>query len=107
MEVHSVLGSGFLEAVYQEALTDEFRRRGVPYRREVGFDIRYKEKKLPVSYRVDFICYETVLVELKALSGMSGSEEAQILNYLKASGLKTGLLLNFGKPSLDYRRFVL
>ena len=107
MEVHSVLGCGFLEAVYQEALREEFDRASIPYQKEVGLDIRYKDQKLPVSYRVDFICYESVLVELKALSGISGSEEAQILNYLKASDLKTGLLLNFGKPSLEYRRFVL
>ncbi len=107
MEVHSVLGCGFLEAVYQEALREEFNRVGVPYQKEVGLDICYKELKLPVSYRVDLICYDSVLVELKALSDLSGTEEAQILNYLKASRLKTGLLLNFGRPSPEYRRFVL
>ncbi len=105
MEVHTVLGCGFLEVVYQEALQQEFENRGLPYRREVALDISYKEKKLPLSYRVDFICYDSILVELKALSHLSGTEEAQILNYIKASDFGTGLLLNFGKQSLEYRRF--
>ncbi len=107
MEAHSDLGCGFREAVYQEALREEFDRAGIPYQKEVGLAIRYKDRKLPVSYRVDFVCYDSVLVELKALSGLSGSEVAQILNYLKASDLKTGFLLNFGKPGLEYRRFML
>ncbi|SRR6266700_5769316 len=106
MEVHRQLGCGFLEAVYQQALELELSARQVPFLREVELPITYKGRQLASGYRVDFLCYESILVELKALRDLSGVEEAQVLNYLKASGHETGLLLNFGKPSLEYRRFV-
>ena len=106
MEVHRQLGCGFLEAVYQEALTLELDARGIPSRRQVELPISYKGQKLNTSYRTDFICYDSVIVELKALSKISGTEESQILNYLKASGCETGLLLNFGTRSLEYKRFI-
>jgi len=106
MEVHRQLGCGFLEAVYQEALALELAARGLPHRREVDLPVYYKGQKLNTSYRVDFLCYDSVIVELKALARMSGTEEAQILNYLKASGHQVGLLLNFGVPSLAYKRFI-
>ena len=107
MEVHRELGCGFLEAVYQEALAVELARRKVPFKREATLPIRYKGQELRTLYRVDFLCYDSVIVELKALTKLSGTEEAQILNYLKAAALDTGLLLNFGTKSLEYRRFKL
>ena len=106
MEVHAGLGPGFLEAVYQEALAIEFAERGIPYQREVQLPIVYKGQTLTTSYRVDFICYSNVLVELKALNAMGGTEESILLNYLKATGHERGLLLNFGAPSLQVKRMV-
>ena len=107
MAVHGGLGSGFLEMVYQEAMAIELEECGVPFRREVGLPLEYRGKKLSTSYRADFICYDSVIVELKAISGLTRTEEAQVINYLKASGYQIGLLLNFGSGSLDYRRLVL
>ena len=106
MEVHRILGHGFLEAVYQEALADEFLRRGIPFEREFEIPIAYKEKRLSVSYRADFLCYGEVVVELKALASLTTVDEAQLLNYLKATKIGRGLLLNFGAPSLQYKRRV-
>ncbi len=106
MEVHRELGCGFLEAVYQDALEIEFRKRGIPYVREQAIPVFYKGERLNTSYRADFICYDSVIVELKALSALGGTEQAQTLNYLKATQLKKALLLNFGAPRLEYKRFV-
>lgn len=106
MEVHRVLGCGFLEAVYQEALAQELTTRRIPFKREVEIEIAYKGQCLATHYRADFVCFDSVIVELKALSALTGVEEAQILNYLKATGLEIGLLLNFGTDTLQYRRFV-
>jgi GxxExxY protein len=106
MEVHRQLGHGFLEAVYQDALARELVTRGIPYQSEVELPIFYKGQQLRCGYRADFICYETVLVETKALARISSNEEAQVLNYLKATGLQRSLLINFGAPSLEYKRLV-
>ncbi len=106
MEVHRQLGCGFLEAVYQESLALELQARQIPYQREMELPIFYKGQRLTTFYRADFICYDTAVVELKALAKLGGVEEAQIINYLKATGLQTGLLLNFGTTSLEYKRFV-
>lgn len=106
MAVHTELGHGFLEAVYQEALESEFKARGIPYAREHELPIHYRDKLLKTAYRADFICHGEVLVELKALQKLSGSEESQVINYLKASRLHKALLLNFGAPRLEYKRFV-
>ena len=106
MEAHRELGSGFLEAVYQEALAQEFEAREVPFCREVEVPVRYNGRRLNTSYRADFLCYGSVIVEVKALAKLRGAEESQIINYLKATGLEVGLLLNFGAVSLEYKRFV-
>lgn len=106
MEVHRQLGCGFLEAVYQEALAIELELRKVPFLREKALPVLYKGQVLSTSYRSDFVCYDAVIVEIKALSKLSGTEEAQIINYLKATGLEVGLLINVGGPSLDWGRFV-
>ena len=106
MEIHRQLGHGFLEAVYQDAAVIEFPLRKIPFEKEVSLPIRYKDTLLPSHYRADFICFSEIIVEFKALSRLSSVEEAQLLNYLKATGLKRGLLINFGAPSLQYKRMV-
>ncbi|MFH1962653.1 MAG: GxxExxY protein [bacterium] len=107
MDVHRTLGCGFLEAVYQEALAIEFVLQKIPFQKEVNLPIHYKGKLLQTSYRADFICFEEIVVELKALNQISGQEESQLINYLKATDLRKGLLLNFGVESLEYKRLVL
>lgn len=105
MSVHRELGCGFLEAVYHEALAWEFITLGIPCEREKELPIFYKNQPLNLFYRADFVCYGEIIVELKALAQLSGTETAQILNYLKAARLPRGLLINFGAPSLQYKRF--
>ena len=105
MEVSNVLGSGFLEAVYQEALGIELTRRNIPHKQQVPLPITYKDQRLVKGYLADFVCYGQVIVELKALKSLTGHEEAQILNYLKAGNMPLGILLNFGTPRLQWKRF--
>lgn len=106
MNVHRALGSGFLEAVYQDALEVELNAKGIPYEREKVLPIVYRNRPLSTFYKADFVCFDSVIVELKALQQLSGTEEAQVINYLKASRLQKALLLNFGFKSLQHRRFV-
>lgn len=106
MAVHNELGHGFLEAVYQEALAEELKLKAIPFQREVALTIQYRGKPLNCVYRADLVCFDEVIVELKALNDLTGHEEAQVLNYLKAFGLQRGLLLNFGTASLQYRRLI-
>ena len=106
MEVHKNLGGGFLEVIYGDALEQEFLTRGIPYEREKELQIYYKDKVLPHHYKPDFICYGSVIVELKAIDHLTSENQAQIINYLAATRCKVGLLLNFGKISLEKRRFV-
>jgi GxxExxY protein len=106
MDVHTQLGCGFLEPVYQEAMEIELAARNIPFRPQVELGILYKGQPLRCKYVPDFICFESVIVELKALGRIGGIEEAQVLNYLKATGFHVGLLLNFGCSSLQYKRFV-
>lgn len=107
MEVVRRLGPGFLEAVYQEALAIEFTEQSIPFHRELELPVSYKGRLLNTSYRADFVCYETVLVELKAIARIGEIEAAQIINYLKVTRLEVAMLLNFATASLEYRRFVL
>jgi GxxExxY protein len=106
MEVHRQLGPGFLEAVYQEALAVEFAAQCIPFSREPELTVFYKRQRLACCYRADFVCFHSVVVELKAMQVLTGVEEAQLLNYLKATRLQRGLLLNFARPSLQFKRFV-
>jgi GxxExxY protein len=106
MEIHRQLGHGFLEPVYQDAAVIEFPLRQIPFEKEVTLPVQYKGIFLPTRYRADFVCFSEIIVEFKALSRLSSVEESQLLNYLKATGLKRGLLINFGAPSLQYKRLV-
>jgi GxxExxY protein len=103
MKVHRQLGCGFLEPVYQEALALELASRGIPFREKGVLAVYYKERQLQCTYCPDFICFDSVIVEIKAFSKLSGVEEAQVINYLKATGIETGLLINFGT---QYQRFI-
>ena len=96
MQVYNVLGHVFLESVYQEALAIEFTKRGIPYQREKELKIYYDGKELQQTYRADFVCYDDIIVEIKAVSELDGSHRSQVYNYLKATGFKLGLLINFG-----------
>lgn len=105
IEVHRTLGPGFLEAVYQEALAIEFRRRGVQFRREVLLELEYKGERLQATYKADFVA-EGLVLELKAKRELSEADDCQVLNYLRASRTPLGLLLNFSEERLVVRRFV-
>ena len=106
LEVHKELGCGFLEAVYQEALEREFRFQRIPNKAQPIVEIKYKGKILNKKYEPDFICYDDIIVEIKAVSALTGTEESQLINYLKATGFKIGLLINFGAKSLEHKRLV-
>jgi len=102
-----VLGPGFLEPVYQEALEIESEARRLPFKAQPTLKISYKEHILKKEYIPDFIFFEQIIVEIKALDRLSGKEEAQVLNYLKVTGYKVGVLINFGShPKLEWKRFV-
>lgn len=108
IEVHKKLGSGFLEPVYQEALEIELAWREVPFQSQYPLTIQYKGRPLRKEYVADLVCFDQVIVELKALQQLSCREEAQLLNYLKATGLRVGLLINFGSHGkLEWKRMVL
>ena len=107
MEVHRELGSGFLEYVYEEALCYELNLRKISFERQKELDIYYKDLLIPRKYKPDLIVDDKVIVELKATLGLTEIEEAQLLNYLKATKIRVGLLLNFGKKSLEVKRRIL
>jgi GxxExxY protein len=107
MEVHREKGCGFSEPVYQECMGIELLDRGIPFEAQKEMHISYKGRLLKKTYLADFIAFEKVLVELKALDKLTSREESQVINYLKASDLELGLLINFGAPSLEWKRIVL
>ena len=104
--VHNELGCGFLERVYQDALEVEFRMRNIPYEREKLIHVMYKGQPLGEPYRADFVCYGKVIVELKSVSEILDGHRAEIINYLKATKMKLGFLVNFGEESLNIERIV-
>lgn len=106
MEVHSFLGCGFAESVYQEAMEHELTARSIPFSSQPEVRVFYKGRRLNAFFRPDFICYDEIIVELKALVTVGGVEQSQILNYLKATRRSIGLLLNFGRSRLEFDRFI-
>ena len=106
LEVHNHLGNGFLEAVYQEALEYEFELQNIPSVSEYPLQIIYKNKILRKEYIPDFICYNKIIVELKAATELSPAHISQVLNYLKTTGFRLGLLINFGESSLEWKRII-
>ena len=107
LEVYNVLGHGFSEAVYQEALAISMKQRGIPFEKERGLYIYFNGIRLKQYYRADFLCYGRIIVELKAVSRLDSSHENRILHYLKATGLRPGLLYNFGNSNgLEIKRLV-
>jgi GxxExxY protein len=107
-EVYKELGYGFLESVYQECLGKEFSVRGIPYVKQVDLPVLYKGEPVNLTYRVDFICYEKIMLELKAVQMIKNEHRAQLMNYLKISGLRLGLLINFGTcPRATVERIIL
>jgi len=105
MNVSRELGCGFLEAVYQEALEMEFADCNVPFEQQKRIIISYKNRMLKREYVADFLCYNKIIVEIKAIKSITGIEEAQLLNYLKATELPLGLIINFGHPKMEWKRY--
>lgn len=103
-EVHKELGSGFLEAVYQEALEREFIENNIPYEREVRLQVLYKGVPLKKEYFADFVCFGKIIVELKTVNAIEDVHKCQVKNYLKATGYELGIIANFSTPSLETYR---
>ncbi len=107
MEVHGVLGKGYSEVVYKDALEYELSINQVPFSREKSYEIKYKDIILPREYNTDFVVYDKIILEAKAIENLTNGHIKQTLNYLAASKLKLGLLVNFGEDSLFHKRIVL
>ena len=106
MKVHNILGDGFLESAYGDALEIEFSKAGIPFEREDPIKIIYEDQELKTRYRADFTCYDRqYLIELKAIKNITNVEWAQVIHYLKATQIPYALLLNFGRPKLQYETF--
>ncbi len=106
IEVHRVLGAGFLEIFYKDALAIELALRKIPFRRELPISIEYKGRPIRGEYRIDFVCYEDIVLEIKARSNTGPADHAQVISYLASSKRRVGLLLNFGGAKLEQKRFV-
>ena len=106
--VYKAMGCGFLENVYHECLEIEFEEQGIPFESYKELKLCYRNKQLNQTYRPDFVCYDKIIIEIKAVSNLVDEHEAQIINYLNATGFKLGILVNFGHyPKLEHKRFVL
>ena len=106
MKVHRTLGAGFLEAVYEEALEREFQNQQIPFKRQVKLSLYYDNVLMKKQYRADFICYDEIIVEIKAVSLIPTAFYAQLQNYLKCTNIELGMLINFGTSSLTYKRMI-
>ena len=104
MEVHRLLGCGFVEAIYQEALEKELALREIPFEREKELTVSYKGNTLTKTFKADFVCYNKIILELKAVRAFTDEHYAQIYTYLRASGMDLGILINFGTASIEYER---
>jgi len=106
MKVHRTLGPGFLEAVYEEALEKEFQGQKIPFKKQVKLELYYENQKLKKQYRADFVCYDSIILEIKAVTLIPIAFYAQLKNYLKCTNTELGMLINFGTPSLTYKRIL-
>lgn len=106
MKVHRSLGAGFLEAVYEEALEKEFLIQDIPFKRQLKLELYYDKEKLNKFYRADFVCYDAIVLEIKAVSQIPDIFYAQLKNYLKCTNMELGMLINFGTLSLTYKRII-
>jgi GxxExxY protein len=106
MNIHSIMGNGFLEAVYCEILEKEFIKHGIPYQREIQLNLFFNVEKLNKKYKADFVCFNDIILEIKAVTFLNDNFTKQTLNYLKATNKKLGLLINFGEKSLKYKRII-
>ena len=106
MKVHRSLGAGFLEAVYEEALEKEFLIQNIPFKRQLKLELYYENEKLKKQYRADFVCYDAIILEIKSVSHIPNTFYAQLKNYLKCTKMELGMLINFGMPSLFYKRII-
>lgn len=106
MEVHKKLGAGFLESVYSEALEIEFRKRNIPYEKEKKLPVFYGDEQLKKFFKADFVCYDKIIVEIKSAKMIIENHRQQTLNNIKSTKHQLGLLINFGTPSLTYKRIV-
>lgn len=104
MEVYNTLGPGFVEYVYQDALEIEFASRSMPYKKEVTLQVSYKSQILPHTYKADFVCFDRIIIEVKAVSTILPEHKAQLLNYLRATSMKLGILISFATPEFGYVR---
>ena len=106
IKVHQSLGSGFLESVYQEALQIEFEKQKIPYIKQKRLSIMFDGKPLDKFFVADFVCYDSIILEIKAASFIHPDNSKQVINYLKATNFEVGLLINFGQSSLKWKRFI-
>lgn len=106
MKVHRSLGAGFLEAVYEEALMKEFLIQNIPFKRQLKLELYYDNQKLNKYYRADFVCYDSIILEIKEVTHIPDIFYAQLKNYLKCTQMELGMLINFGMTSLTYKRII-